>query len=540
MVPRRRSSSRNASGRAPSEHCLERHSATTKTRRGCPWTPGRTRRAAGTRGSPSFRMSGWDDSLSPAAVRHRDPTWPCQRAAEAPRGGDRGISSLDRDGAAWPGAGRAGTRASPRHARRSISPGARLGCPGFGNAPTAGGATLPRPPGGDRSERRGGEVDRFLLAKRAECGVSSPASPTDDRTWLLGSFHVTGLPPTPEAVGFAEEDVSPEKRARAADGPPASPHYSWRSAGRGIGLDLVRHAESRGHDSDFPIANAWQYRHYLVRAFNADLPGPPLPFRARRRRPPSCVGPAPARTNPVLGTGWAFPGQEVLISQPIDRTKGQWWTTTVHVLTKTFLGLTVAYGATTTSSTWSAKRITTPLPGSSSDRATGRCGSRPSPNTPRDRRRPGSVARPASAGHRRRGGRGTGTGCPRDGRRPLTACAALPFPHRRPCCRVPRSALPALELASLTEPAGHPLQLFARLARDPEAMTGDRFRSVSRPDPPPTARRGRAAARSPGGGGFRRAGRTPWKADGPAFGPGPRGVGELMLGSSPEPMPWCA
>ena len=37
-------------------------------------------------------------------------------------------------------------------------------------------------------------------------------------------------------------------------------------------LDLVRYAESRGHEFDYTIPNAYQYRDYVIRAFNSDVP----------------------------------------------------------------------------------------------------------------------------------------------------------------------------------------------------------------------------------------------------------------------------
>ena len=37
-------------------------------------------------------------------------------------------------------------------------------------------------------------------------------------------------------------------------------------------MDLVRYAESKGHEFDFTIQGAWQYRDYLIRAFNMDVP----------------------------------------------------------------------------------------------------------------------------------------------------------------------------------------------------------------------------------------------------------------------------
>ena len=37
-------------------------------------------------------------------------------------------------------------------------------------------------------------------------------------------------------------------------------------------LDLVRYAETYGHEFDYPIYEAWRYRDYVIRALNADVP----------------------------------------------------------------------------------------------------------------------------------------------------------------------------------------------------------------------------------------------------------------------------
>jgi hypothetical protein len=49
-----------------------------------------------------------------------------------------------------------------------------------------------------------------------------------------------------------------------------SPHFGERW-GRHW-LDLVRYAESRGHEFDNDTPNAFQYRDYVIRALNADIP----------------------------------------------------------------------------------------------------------------------------------------------------------------------------------------------------------------------------------------------------------------------------
>ena len=50
----------------------------------------------------------------------------------------------------------------------------------------------------------------------------------------------------------------------------ASPAFGERWARRW--LDLVRYAETKAHEFDYPIPNAYRYRDYVIRAFNEDVP----------------------------------------------------------------------------------------------------------------------------------------------------------------------------------------------------------------------------------------------------------------------------
>ena len=63
---------------------------------------------------------------------------------------------------------------------------------------------------------------------------------------------------------------SPDAYERLVDRLLASPHYGERWARHW--LDLVRYAETAGHEFDYDIVNAFRYRDYVIRAFNADLP----------------------------------------------------------------------------------------------------------------------------------------------------------------------------------------------------------------------------------------------------------------------------
>ena len=116
-------------------------------------------------------------------------------------------------------------------------------------------------------------VDRFLLAKMEERGLS-PVADADPRTIIRRlSFALTGLPPAPEEVEAfvlaAARDPQAAIRAEA-DRLLASPRFGERWARHW--MDLVRYAESHGSEGDPEIPNAWRYRDYLVRAFNGGVP----------------------------------------------------------------------------------------------------------------------------------------------------------------------------------------------------------------------------------------------------------------------------
>jgi hypothetical protein len=185
-------------------------------------------------------------------------------------------------------------------------------------------------------------VDRFLLAKLEAKGLH-PAAATDKRTLIRRvTFDLTGLPPTPEEVEAFLADNSPDAYAKVVDRLLASPHYGERWARHW--LDLVRYAESRGHEMDYTLPNAYQYRDYVVRALNADVPydrfvtehvaGDLLPQPRRH--------PAEGFNESVLGTGFWFLGEE--LHSPVDTRQDQAdrFDNRIDVLTKAFLGLTVS------------------------------------------------------------------------------------------------------------------------------------------------------------------------------------------------------
>jgi len=113
-------------------------------------------------------------------------------------------------------------------------------------------------------------IDAFLREKLLAVGLE-PAPLADRRTLIRRlTFDLLGLPPSPEEIAAFERDESPSAYEKLVDRLLASPHYGERWARHW--LDLVRYAETCGHEFDFEIPNAWRYRDYVVRAMNADLP----------------------------------------------------------------------------------------------------------------------------------------------------------------------------------------------------------------------------------------------------------------------------
>ncbi len=115
-------------------------------------------------------------------------------------------------------------------------------------------------------------IDRFLLAKMEAEGLA-PARDADRRAIIRRLYaDLTGLPPSIEQQEQffndpAETSVAMEK---VVDQLLASPQFGERWARHW--LDLMRYAETLGHEFDYPLPYAWRYRDYVIRALNADVP----------------------------------------------------------------------------------------------------------------------------------------------------------------------------------------------------------------------------------------------------------------------------
>jgi hypothetical protein len=185
-------------------------------------------------------------------------------------------------------------------------------------------------------------LDRFILAKLDDKGLS-PAKPADKRTLLRRLyFDLIGLPPSPEEIEAFLGDTSAGAVEKVVDRQLSSPHFGERW-GRHW-LDLVRYAETRGHEFDYPIPNAYHYRDYVIRALNADVPYNRfvLEHLAGDLLPQPRLHLEQGFNESVLGTGFWFLGEEVHSPVDIRQDQADRFDNKVDVLSKAFLGLTVA------------------------------------------------------------------------------------------------------------------------------------------------------------------------------------------------------
>ena len=116
-------------------------------------------------------------------------------------------------------------------------------------------------------------IDSFIGRKLADAELK-PAEQADPRTLIRRvTYDLTGLPATPQEIRKFQKawNEEPEKawsslvdRLLETDG------YGERQAQHW--LDVVRYADTSGFSNDYERSNAWRYRDYVIRSFNADKP----------------------------------------------------------------------------------------------------------------------------------------------------------------------------------------------------------------------------------------------------------------------------
>lgn len=186
------------------------------------------------------------------------------------------------------------------------------------------------------------DIDHFILA-RLEAATLLPAAQADKAALLRRLyFDLLGLPPTPDQAAKYLQDQSPQATERLVDELLTSPHFGERW-GRHW-LDLVRYAESRGHEFDNDAPNAHEYRDYIIRALNADVPYDQLvrEHLAGDLLSKPRLHPTYKFNESILGTGFWYLGEWVHSPVDIRKDEADRFDNMIDVMSKMFLGVTVS------------------------------------------------------------------------------------------------------------------------------------------------------------------------------------------------------
>lgn len=126
------------------------------------------------------------------------------------------------------------------------------------------------PPEHRFADWRRNEIDDFIAAE-LERNELTPQPPAAHRVLLRRlNLDVRGLPPTLEELARFVRDKDANSYGTAVERILASPGYGERWAQHW--LDLARFAETDGFEHDKVRPNAWQYRDWVIKVLNDDMP----------------------------------------------------------------------------------------------------------------------------------------------------------------------------------------------------------------------------------------------------------------------------
>ena len=185
-------------------------------------------------------------------------------------------------------------------------------------------------------------IDYFIDREMKNQGLTPVEEASKNSLIRRVSFLLTGLPPSTSEVQSFLNDSSSDAYPKMVDKYLNSPHFGERWARHW--MDLVRFAETKGHEFDYAIPGAWRYRDYLIRAFNGDVPYNQLvkEHLAGDLLPQPRINKVEKINESQLGTlFFAFPEGT---HSPVDIRKDEAdrIDNLIDVTGKTFLGLTVS------------------------------------------------------------------------------------------------------------------------------------------------------------------------------------------------------
>ncbi|MCH2208788.1 MAG: PSD1 and planctomycete cytochrome C domain-containing protein [Lentisphaerales bacterium] len=186
------------------------------------------------------------------------------------------------------------------------------------------------------------KIDHYIF-KDLKTKKLQPSEKADKYTLLRRVYlTLTGLPPTPEQIELFISSNDPQAYEKVVDSLLDSKEYGERWAR--YWMDWYRFSQSHGSEGDPAIPPSEQYRDYLIRALNSDIPYDQLlkehiagDLLAKPRINKelgineSAIGPAHFRFTPIgFGVTDAYDEQVNVIDNQVD------------VLSKAMLGLTVS------------------------------------------------------------------------------------------------------------------------------------------------------------------------------------------------------
>ena len=201
------------------------------------------------------------------------------------------------------------------------------------------------PPAPEIGDRIRNPIDQFVIKSLRDNGLPQPAS-TTPRIFVRRVFiDLIGLLPTPSELeewvsrlgGDTADELDDDQVSNLIDSLLDRPQYGERW-GRHW-LDVARYSEVGGWtQDDAPRPKAWQYRDWVVKAFNSDMP-----FDEFVRR--QIVGDKFDRQSAVgtgifaLGPSYSSDGGD---PESIAQARGETLDDRVDTFSRAFLGLTVA------------------------------------------------------------------------------------------------------------------------------------------------------------------------------------------------------
>ena len=199
-----------------------------------------------------------------------------------------------------------------------------------------------KPPNVKRTAWLKGDIDRFVLARMEQQGLQPVDAASNRELARRIYFDLIGLPPSPEQmrhfIAAAKKD-RPKAVASLVDTLLASPRSGERW-GRHW-LDVARYAEDQAHT--FGVRrreNAHQYRDWVIRAFNDDLPFDE--FVKRQIAGDLMENESGDRFRELAGMGFLGLGAQYYKNSDRAKAEADELDDAIDTLTRGFLGLTVS------------------------------------------------------------------------------------------------------------------------------------------------------------------------------------------------------